>query len=188
MFHTPRRSLAICFRGNLRVVGFIRKEVDMLQTVTSDATFGPGPTFTTDVGFDIALSPDKKAFTATIQRPRGHHRRQIGAADRDTRLLVLHPADSTPSPDRKFRSSFRALPSPKRGRTLTCVFTRQRPVVDCLSAEPSRTRASSISSNTRLRTRLRPKSPYFLLANRDSKSDAAVHLNVTAIDTDIAKH
>ena len=28
----------------------------------------------------------------------------------------------------------------------------------------------------------------FLLANRDSKSDAAVHLNVTAIDTDIAKH
>ena len=36
----------------------------MLQTVTSDATFGPGPTFNTDVGFDIALSPDKKAFTA----------------------------------------------------------------------------------------------------------------------------
>jgi hypothetical protein len=28
----------------------------------------------------------------------------------------------------------------------------------------------------------------FLLANRDSKSDAAVHLNVTAIDTDITKH
>jgi hypothetical protein len=28
----------------------------------------------------------------------------------------------------------------------------------------------------------------FLLANRDSKSDAAVHLNVTAIDTDIATH
>ena len=27
----------------------------------------------------------------------------------------------------------------------------------------------------------------FLLANRDSKSDAAVHLNVTAIDTDITK-
>ena len=28
----------------------------------------------------------------------------------------------------------------------------------------------------------------FLLANRDSKSDAAVHVNVSAIDTDIAKH
>jgi hypothetical protein len=28
----------------------------------------------------------------------------------------------------------------------------------------------------------------FLLANRDSKSNAAVHLNVTAIDTDITKH
>ena len=38
----------------------------MLQTVTGDATFGPGPTFSTDVGFDIALSPDKKAFTATF--------------------------------------------------------------------------------------------------------------------------
>jgi hypothetical protein len=36
----------------------------MLRTVTSDATFGPGPTFNSDVGFDIALSPDKKAFTA----------------------------------------------------------------------------------------------------------------------------
>jgi hypothetical protein len=28
----------------------------------------------------------------------------------------------------------------------------------------------------------------FLVANRDSKSNAAVHLNVTAIDTDITKH
>ena len=28
----------------------------------------------------------------------------------------------------------------------------------------------------------------FLLANRDSKSDAAVHVNVSAIDTDIVKH
>jgi hypothetical protein len=28
----------------------------------------------------------------------------------------------------------------------------------------------------------------FLLANRDSKSNAAVHLNVSAIDTDITKH
>ena len=36
----------------------------MLQTLTSDATFGPGPTFNTDIGFDIALSQDKKAFTA----------------------------------------------------------------------------------------------------------------------------
>ena len=38
----------------------------MLQTVPGDATFGPGPTFNSDVGFDIALSPDKKAFTATF--------------------------------------------------------------------------------------------------------------------------
>ena len=36
----------------------------MLQTVANDATFGPGITFNTDVGFDIAISPDKKAFTA----------------------------------------------------------------------------------------------------------------------------
>jgi hypothetical protein len=52
------------FPRQSQVVGFIREEFGMLQTLTSDATFGPGPTFNTDVGFDIALSPDKKAFTA----------------------------------------------------------------------------------------------------------------------------
>ena len=35
----------------------------MLQTVADDATFGPGITFNTDVGFEIDISPDKKAFT-----------------------------------------------------------------------------------------------------------------------------
>jgi hypothetical protein len=31
---------------------------------TGDGVFGQGATFNSDVGFDLAISPDKKAFTA----------------------------------------------------------------------------------------------------------------------------
>src|SRR5258708_38184781 len=31
-----------------------------------DATFGQAPTFNSDVGFSLAVSPDKKAFTASF--------------------------------------------------------------------------------------------------------------------------
>jgi len=34
--------------------------------MTQDAAFGQAATFNTDVGFDLAVSPDKKAFTATF--------------------------------------------------------------------------------------------------------------------------
>src|SRR4051812_18854753 len=54
------------FPTQSQIVGFIRREVDMLQTVAGDATFGPGPTFNTDTGFKLDLSPDKKTFTATF--------------------------------------------------------------------------------------------------------------------------
>src|SRR4051812_31601528 len=66
MFHTPRYPSAICFQGNLKLSDSFAKEVDMLQTIANDATFGPGITFNTDVGFDIAISPDNKAFTAVF--------------------------------------------------------------------------------------------------------------------------
>ena len=57
-----------------------------------DATFGEAPTFSTDVAFSLDLSPDKKAFTATLQRPAGCHRRHVGRADRDAGFLVLASA------------------------------------------------------------------------------------------------
>src|SRR5262249_14080576 len=54
------------FPKQSQVVGFIRREVEMVHAVTGDATFGQAPAFNTDAGFMLALSPDKKAFTATF--------------------------------------------------------------------------------------------------------------------------
>jgi len=47
--------------GQSQVVNL--REANVMQ----DATFGEAPTFNTDVGFSLALSPDKKAFTATFR-------------------------------------------------------------------------------------------------------------------------
>ena len=57
---------------------------------SNDTTFG-GPTFNSDVGFNIAFSDDKKAFTATFSGL-GVSRRQGVCADRHTRIFVCPPA------------------------------------------------------------------------------------------------
>ena len=44
----------------------VQAAVSRTPPSTSNATFGPGPTFANNIGFDIGVSEDKKAFTATF--------------------------------------------------------------------------------------------------------------------------
>jgi hypothetical protein len=133
----------------------------MLQTVTGDATFGPGATFNTDVGFDIALSQDKKAFTATFSGLEaiidGKSAPPIVTRAFSFSIPLAHAEPGQEIPF--FVSGFAVA---ERGRTLTwcsASMTSRRLSI----CRPSRRRASSIGSNTRLRTRLKPELPFFFL-------------------------
>src|SRR4051794_36715860 len=84
-FTHRERALAIWFRNNFWLSDSFAREVDMPQeiatrslaalsvilalaggaAVAGDAAFG-GPTFSSTIGFDIAVSPDKKTFTAAF--------------------------------------------------------------------------------------------------------------------------
>jgi len=44
----------------------VQAAVSRTPPSTGNAAFGPGPTFANNIGFDIAVSEDKKAFTATF--------------------------------------------------------------------------------------------------------------------------
>jgi hypothetical protein len=158
----------------------------MLQTVTSDATFGPGPTFNTDIGFDIALSPDKKAFTATF----GGLEAIIDGRSA-TPIVTRAFSFSIPLKDAKpgqeipfFVSGFATA---EKGANAHLIFTvNDQSMVAYLPGESKEGFVHQL--NYKAADATEAKITVFLLANRDSKSDAAVHLNVTAIDTDITKH
>ena len=174
------------FPKQSQIVGFIRKEVDMLQTVTGDATFGPGPTFNTDVGFDIALSPDKKAFTAMFS---GLEAIIDGksAPPIVTRVFSFSIPLAHAEPGQEIPFFVSGFAVAEKGANAHLMFTVN---------DQSTTAYLPTESNEGFVHQLRYKATdatearitVFLLANRDSNSDAAVHLNVSTIDTDIVKH
>jgi hypothetical protein len=158
----------------------------MVTTLTNDATFGKAATFNSDVEFALAVSDDKKAFTATFSG--------LGVS--------LDPRSSTPVASRVFTF---ALPlsgaapdteipffvsgfafSEKAGNGHLVFSVNDQTMVadfpggsDQEFVQEFKFKAQS-ASEVRLTV--------FLLADHDSKSDAQVSLNVTAIDTDLAKH
>ena len=158
----------------------------MLQTVTGDATFGPGPTFNTDVGFDIALSPDKKAFTAMFS---GLEAIIDGksAPPIVTRVFSFSIPLAHAEPGQEIPFFVSGFAVAEKGANAHLMFTVN---------DQSTTAYLPTESNEGFVHQLRYKATdatearitVFLLANRDSNSDAAVHLNVSTIDTDIVKH
>jgi hypothetical protein len=169
-----------------QVVGFIRKEVDMLQTVTGDATFGPGPTFNTDVGFDIALSPDKKAFTAMFS---GLEAIIDGksAPPIVTRVFSFSIPLAHAEPGQEIPFFVSGFAVAEKGANAHLMFTvNDQSTTAYLPTESNEGFVHQLKYKATDATEARIT--VFLLANRDSKSDAAVHLNVSTIDTDIVKH
>ena len=158
----------------------------MLQTVTSDATFGPGPTFNTDVGFDIALSPNKKAFTATFS---GLEAIIDGksAPPIVTRVFSfsIPLADAKPGQEIPFFVSGFAVA--EKGANAHLVFSvNDQSSIAYLPTESKEGFVHQLKYKTTDAKEARITA--FLVASRDSKSDAAVHVTISAIDTDIVKH
>jgi hypothetical protein len=169
-----------------QVVGIIRKEVDMLQTVTGDATFGQAPTFNTDTGFMLALSPDKKAFTATFSGL------EVIIEGKSAPPIVTRVfsfsiplADAKPGQEIPFFVSGTA--EFEKGANAQLVFTVNDQSMTAYF--PAQSKEGFVHRlNYKATDATEARVTVFLLANRDSKSGASVFVNVSAIDTDIAKH
>ena len=157
----------------------------MLQTVTGDATFGPGPTFNTDVGFELGLSPEKKAFTATFNA-----------------LEAIIGIDSPPIVTRVFSFSI-PLADAKPGQEIpffvsgTAEFEKGANAHLVLTVNdqsatayfPAPPEAGFVHRlNYKATDAVEARVTVFLLVSRDSKSGTEAFLNVSAIDTDITKH
>ena len=152
----------------------------------SDVAFGQAPTYNSDVGFVLAVSDDKKAFTATFS----------GLA------VSLDPKSSTPvvarvftfvlplsgaAPDTEmpfFVSGFVASENGANGHLVFSINDQTMFVDFPGNLEKSFVQQFKFKVGSASEVRL----TIFLLADRDSKSDATVKLNVDAIDTDVVKH
>jgi hypothetical protein len=152
----------------------------------SDAVFGQAPTFNSDVGFALAVSDDKKAFTAAFS----------GLA------VSLDPKSSTPVAARVF-----TFVLPLSGATPDTeipffvsgfVFSEKGGNGHLVFSINDQTMVADFPGNSnqdfvqQLKFKVGSASEVrltvFLLADRESKSDATVKLNVLAIDTDLVKH
>ena len=157
----------------------------MVQTGTGDATFGQAPTYNTDAGFMLALSPDKKAFTATFSG-----------------LEAILEAKSTPIVTRVFSFSI-PLADTELGQEIPFFVSGTAEFEKGANAhmvftinDQSMTAYFPALSKDGFVHRLNYKAidakearvTVLLLVSRDSKSEVEAYLNVSTIDTDIAKH
>jgi hypothetical protein len=153
--------------------------------MANDATFG-GPTFNSDVGFNFGPSDDKEAFTVLfsglVVSLDGR-----GSAPIVTRAFSFSLPFSGADPGTVlpfFIGGFALIQQGANGHLLFSV-NEQTMVVDF----PANSNDSfvkefdyTVGNASELRITV------FLLADRDSTSDAAVNLTVSSIDTDTNKH
>ena len=151
-----------------------------------DATFGKGATFNTDVGLNLVVSDDKKAFTAifggleaVIDGP--------SAAPVATRMFSFSLPLSGADPGQEIPFFVSGFSASEKGASAHLMFSVNDQSM--VSYFPAGAQASFVQElKYKATDAAEARITVFLLADRDSKSKAAVHLNVTAIDTDIAKH
>ena len=157
--------------------------------MANNTTFG-GPTFHSEVEFNIGISEDKKAFTATFG---GLGTLGLGVSLGPgsppivTRVFSFALPLSGADPGMEipfFVSGFVASEEGANGHLLFSV-NDQSMVVDF----PKNSDNDFVQQfNYKVGSASELRISVFLLADRDSKSGAAVNLNVQAIDTDTAKH
>jgi len=164
----------------------------MLQTVTSNATFDPALTFNTDVGFDLALSPDKKAFTATF----GGLEVIIGGTSAPpivTRVFSFSIPLKDAEPGQEIPFFVQGIAELGKGASAHLVFTVNDQSTTAYLPPGLKDDAAIRDGfvhqmNYKATGAAEAKVTVFLLVNRDSKSGSGAYLNVSTIDTDIAKH
>lgn len=158
----------------------------MLQTVTSNATFGPGPTFNTDVGFDIAVSADKKTFTATFSGLEAIVRGK-SPAPIATRVFSFSIPLSDADPGQEIPFFVLGSVITEKGANAHLVFAvNDQSSVAYLPAGPKDSFLHQLNYKATDATEARVT--VFLLASRDSKSEVDAYVNVSSIDTDALKH
>jgi hypothetical protein len=150
----------------------------------NDATFG-GPTFNSDVGFSLDLSDDKKAFTVSFSGL-ALSLDAKGSAPIVTRVFSFALPLSGADPGAEipfFVSGFVGTQKGANGHLLFSV-NDQTMVVDF----PENANNDFVKQlNYKVGSASELRITVFLLADRDSTSDAGVTLNVLSIDTDVNK-
>lgn len=154
--------------------------------MTQEATFGDAPTFNTDVGFSLTLSDDKKAFTASF----GGLAVVIdgtSASPIASRVFSfsLPLSGAQPGQEIPFSVSGFAFSEKEANAHLVFSVNNQTTVVD-FPADSNADFVHELKYTAGETTDVRMT--VFLLADRGTNSDSAVHINVTAIDTDMVKH
>ena len=151
----------------------------------SDTTLG-GPTFNSDVEFDINISDDKKAFTAAFSGL-GVSLDAPGSGPIVSRVFSFALQLSGANPGMEFPFFVSGFVSSQEGANGHLLFSvnDQSIVVDF---PPNSDNDYVQQLNYKVGNASELRISIFLLADRDSKSTAAVSLDVLAIDTDIAKH
>ena len=153
--------------------------------MTQDAAFGQAATFNTDVGFSLAVSPDKKAFTATF----GGLEVTIegtSAAPIATRVFSFSVPLSGTDPGQEIPFTVQGHSASEKEATAHLVFSvnDQTTVVDFpVNSESSFVQQLKYKAGNAADARI----TVFLLANRDSKSGSGVQVNVASIDADLGK-
>ena len=152
--------------------------------MSNDATFGL-PTFNSDVERNLGISDDKKAFTVTFNGL-GVSLAAKGSAPIVTRAFSFALSLSGCEPGVEIPFNIAGFVGGEKGANAHLLFSvnDQTMVVDF--PENSNTDFSQqlkykVGNASELRITV------FLLADRDSTSDAAVALNVLSIDTDVNK-
>jgi hypothetical protein len=149
-----------------------------------DAAFGQAAKFNSDVGFNLAVSDDKQAFTANFS---GFEVVLEGksAPPIATRVFSFSIPLSGVDPGKEipFAVSGFAFSEKEANAHLVFSVNNQTSVMDF----PANSNSSFIQQlKYKPEDAAEARITVFLLADRDSTSDSAVHVTVNAIDTDMA--
>jgi hypothetical protein len=150
--------------------------------MTQDAAFGQAATFNTDVGFTLTVSPDKKAFAADFSGLEVVI--QGTSAPIATRVFSFSIPLSGTDPGQEIPFTVRGHSLSQKEATAHLVFSinDQSTVVDFpVNSESSFEQTLKYKAGNAADARI----TVFLLANRDSRSDSGVQVNVNTIDADL---
>ena len=147
--------------------------------MTQDAAFGQAATFNTDVGFNLAVSPDKKAFTATFGGLEAIIQ-GTSAAPIATRVFSFSIPLSGADPGQEIPFTVQGHSASEKEATAHLVFSvnDQTTVVDFPVVQQFKYKAGN-AADARITV--------FLLADRDSRSNSGVQVNVATIDAELGK-
>jgi len=162
-----------------------------------DATFGQAPTYNSDAGFVLAVSGDKKAFTATFGGSGLEVRLDPRAVPVSGQVEARTPvsarafsfslplSDAAPGTEIPFFVDGSVICENGANAHLVLSINDQTTVVDFPGgSDTSFIHQMSFKVGSASEVRI----TVFLLADRDSKSGSEAILRVVSIDTDAAKH